>query len=85
VRRLSDLRTPTPGRPPEPGKGFESGDYCFDPATGVLLSAKLRSGSLTLNKLGPKPATKEFVPPVTPTPVPSPSATPLPTPTPSAS
>jgi hypothetical protein len=81
VQRQSDLRTPTPGQAPEPGKGFESGDYCFDPATGVLLSAKLRSGGLALTRLGPKPTAKEFVPPVTPTALPSQSATPSAAPT----
>jgi hypothetical protein len=85
VQRQSDLRTPTPGQAPVPGRGFESGDYCFDPATGVLLSAKLQSGSLSLTKLGPKPVAKEFVPPVTPTPLPSQSAAPSGSPTPTAS
>jgi hypothetical protein len=76
VERLADLQTLSPGTVTPPGEGFESGDYCFDPASGVLTSAKVTSGTLTLSKLGPAPTAAEFEPPAKPVPLPSTSATP---------
>jgi len=79
VERLADLQTVSPGAVTPEGEGFETGDYCFDPATGVLVSAKVTSGTLTLSKLGPPPEAKEFEPPAKPVPLPSGSAQPTPT------
>lgn len=76
VERLADLQPVSPGTVTPPGEGFETGDYCFDPATGVLVSAKVTSGTLTLTKLGPPPTAAAFVPPAKPVPLPSVSPTP---------
>jgi hypothetical protein len=79
VERLADLQTVSPGTVTPEGEGFESGDYCFDQATGVLTSAAVTSGTLKLSKLGATPTAKDFQPPVKPVPLPSGSATPTPT------
>lgn len=76
VERLADLQTVSPGTVTPEGEGFESGDYCFDQATGVLTSAKVTSGTLTLTKLGSTPTAKDFQPPAKPVPLPSSSVTP---------
>ncbi|MCA1824527.1 MAG: hypothetical protein LC640_09755 [Frankia sp.] len=42
--------------------GFETGDYCFADQ-GVLVSARVATGTLLLIRLGPAPAAREFTPP----------------------
>lgn len=80
VERLADLQTVSPGTVTPAGEGFETGDYCFDETSGVLVSAKVTSGTLTLAKLGPKPTAKDFEPPAKPVPLPSGTAQPMTTP-----
>lgn len=63
VERLADLKAVSPGVVPAPGKGFESGDYCFDPASGVLTAVRVATGTLTLTKAPTKPTDADFIPP----------------------
>lgn len=77
VERLADLKTVSPDAITVPGQGFESGDYCFDPASGVLTSVKVTSGTLALTKAPTKPAAADFTPPASPRPLaPPPSSAP---------
>jgi hypothetical protein len=66
VIRLADLAPVTAGTVTAPGKGFDTGDYCFDKASSVLTAAQLASGSLTLQTQGPPPGDEAFEPPATP-------------------
>ena len=77
VERIADLQPVSPGTVTPEGEGFETGDYCFDEASGVLVSATVTSGALTLSKLGPAPTAAAFTPPATPV-LPSGSASPTP-------
>ena len=77
VERLADLETVSPGAITAPGQGFESGDYCFDPASGVLTSVKVTSGTLALAKAPSTPVAADFTPPASPRPLaPQPSDAP---------
>lgn len=69
IERLADLKTVSPGAVTAPGKGFETGDYCFDPATGVLTAVQVATGTITLTKAPAKPADADFAPPATPQPL----------------
>jgi hypothetical protein len=69
VIRLADLQPVTPGTVPPPGKGFDTGDYCFETATALLSAAHVASGSLTLQSVGDPPGDAAFTPPATPRPV----------------
>ncbi|MDQ1709468.1 MAG: hypothetical protein QOG49_853 [Frankiaceae bacterium] len=66
IERLADLAPVSPGTVPAPGEGFESGDYCFDPASGVLTSVRVATGTLTLQKPPAAPVDADFTPPATP-------------------
>ncbi len=69
VIRLADLQPVTPGTVTPPGKGFDTGDYCFEPATAVLTAAHVTSGSLTLQSVGAPPGDAAFTPPAKPRPL----------------
>ncbi|MEO6714319.1 MAG: hypothetical protein ABIM89_12930 [Mycobacteriales bacterium] len=77
VERLADLEPVSPGTVTPPGEGFESGDYCFDPATAVLTSVRVATGTLRLRKAPTEPVDADFTPPATPMPL-APSASPTP-------
>ena len=62
LQHFIHLERPACSDEPE-GKGFEAGDYCFDPASGVLTSAAVAAGTLTLTKPPGKPAEVDFTPP----------------------
>lgn len=69
VSRLADLATVSPGMVTDPGRGFETGDYCFDPASAVLTSVRVATGTLTLRKAPAVPTDADFTPPATPQPL----------------
>jgi hypothetical protein len=66
IERLADLAPVSPGAVAPPGEGFESGDYCFDPASGVLTSVRVATGTLTLQTAPTAPANADFTPPAAP-------------------
>lgn len=69
VVRLADLQPVSPGAVTAPGKGFETGGYCFDPKSAVLTSVSVATGDLALTKAPAVPTAADFTPPATPQPL----------------